>query len=261
MPSVNRPAVRGACLIAAIASAACSRGGGTAPGHPSPAPAPAAQAVAAAPIDTVGLPRVRFAHGTTSGIRDDSLAAGATRTYLVGAREGQVMLAQAIAWPVAERLHPPPEPVVRVFSVATGRELPSPRAEPEIWSARLPEDGDYVVRVTAGAQTTYTLSVQIPRQVQVSADQPTAIFTGVAPSRAPIDFLIRAEAGRTLEVMLGGATTVGLHVYGLEDGAQLARLADRQRLYAGRVPTTQDYVVSMVPGAERAAYDLRITLR
>jgi hypothetical protein len=47
----------------------------------------------------------------------------------------------------------------------------------------------------------------------------------------------------------------------LEDGAQLARLADRQRLYAGRVPTTQDYVVSMVPGAERAAYDLRITLR
>ena len=117
------------------------------------------------------------------------------------------------------------------------------------------------MRVTAGAQTTYTLSVQIPRQVQVSADQPTAIFTGVAPSRAPIDFLIRAEAGRTLEVMLGGATTVGLHVYGLEDGAQLARLADQQRLYAGRVPTTQDYVVSMVPGAERAAYDLRITLR
>jgi hypothetical protein len=45
MPSVNRPAVRGACLIAAIASAACSRGGGTAPGHPSPAPAPAARAV------------------------------------------------------------------------------------------------------------------------------------------------------------------------------------------------------------------------
>ena len=60
------------------------------------------------------------------------------------------MLAHAIAWPVAERLHPPPEPVVRVFAAATGRELPSPRAEPEVWSARLPEDGDYVVRVTAG---------------------------------------------------------------------------------------------------------------
>jgi len=260
MRPAHRPAIRGACLIAAIA-AACARGGGTSPGQPSPAPAPAAQTAAATPIDTLGLPRVRFAPGTTSGILDDSLAAGATRSYLVGARQGQVMLAHAIAWPVAERLHPPPEPVVRVFAAATGRELPSPRAEPEVWSARLPEDGDYVVRVTAGARTTYTLSVQIPRQVQVSADQPTAIFTGAVPSRAPIDFLIRADAGRTLEVVLGGAPTVGLHVYGLEDGVQLAHLADRQRLYAGRVTTPQDYVVSVVPGAERAAYDLRITLR
>jgi hypothetical protein len=261
MRSVHRPAVGGACLIAAIAAAACARGGGTAPGQPSPAAAPAARTAAMTPIDTVGLPRVRFAQGTTSGILDDSLAAGATRSYLVGARQGQVMLAHAIAWPVAERLHPPPEPVVRVFAAATGRELPSPRAEPEVWSARLPEDGDYVVRVTASARTTYTLAVQIPRQVQVSADQPTAIFTGVTPSRAPIDYLIRAEAGRTLEIVLGGAPTVGLHVYGLGDGVQLARLADRQRLYAGRVATTQDYVVSVVPGAERAAFDLRITLR
>jgi hypothetical protein len=258
MRSVHRPAVGGACLIAAIAAAACARGGGAAPGQPSP---PAARTAATTPIDTVGLPRIRFAQGTTSGILDDSLAAGATRSYLVGARQGQVMLAHAIAWPVAERLHPPPEPVVRVFAAATGRELPSPRVEPEVWSARLPADGDYVVRVTAGAKTTYTLAVQIPREVQVSSEQPTAIFTGSTPSRAPIDYLIRADVGRTLEVVLGGAPTVGLHVYGLNDGAQLARLADRQRLYAGRVATTQDYVVSVVPGAERAAYDLRITLR
>ena len=261
MRSVTRPAVRGACLIAGIAAAACARGGSTAPGRPSPAAAPVARTAAATPIDTVGLRRVRFAPGTTSGILDDSLAPGATRSYLVGARQGQVMLAHAIAWPVAERLHPPPEPAVHVFAAATGHELPSPRAEPEIWSARLPADGDYVVRVTAWAQTTYTLAVQIPRQVLVSAEQPTAIFTGSTPSRAPIDYLIRADAGRTLEVVLGGAPTVGLHVYGLTDGAQLARLADRQRLYAGRVATTQDYVVSVVPGAERAAYDLRITLR
>jgi len=123
MRSVIRPSVRGACLIATVAAAACAHGGGAAPGQPpyapsSPSPAPTAPAGAAAPIDTVGLPRVRFARGTTSGILDDSLAAGATRSYLVGARQGQVMLAHAIAWPVAERLHPPPEPAVRVFSAA-----------------------------------------------------------------------------------------------------------------------------------------------
>lgn len=258
-----RPAIRGVCAIATVLGAACAHGGNATRARSPYAPAAAAppERSAAAPIDTVGLTRVRFARGTTSGILDDSLASGAARSYLVGARRGQVMLAHAIAWPVAERLHPPPEPVVRVFAAATGAELPSPRAEPEVWSARLPADGDYVVRVTAADRTAYTLAVQIPREVSVTAEQPTAIFTGVTPSRAPIDYLIQADAGRTLEVVLGGAPALGLHVYGLADGVQLARLADRQRLYAGRVATAQDYVVSVVPGADRAPYDLRITLR
>jgi hypothetical protein len=257
MRSVGSPVVRGVWAIAAALLAAC--GGG----HPaaSPPPAPSAARSTAAPIDTVGLPRVRFSPGTTSGIRDDKLTAGATRSYVLNAQGGQIMLAHAISWPVAEAEHPPPEPVVRVFVAATGLELPSPRAEPGVWSARLPLTGDYVVRVTAEAPTAYTLAVQIPKRVETSPTEPTAVFTGTAPSRAPVDFLVRVDAGRTLEVTLGGAPTVGLHIYGLNDGVQLARLSDRQRLYAGRVETTQDYVVSMVPGVERAAYDLRVTVR
>lgn len=256
MTPAARAALSGVLVAAGLALAAC--GGAGTGGAPTPA---AAAPAGAAPIDTVGLPRIRFARGMTSGILDDSLPAGASRTYVLEAKQGQVMLAHAIAWPVAERLHPPPEPEVRVFEAATGRELPSPRAELEVWSGRLPLSGDYVVRVTAAAPTSYTLAVQIPRRVEVTPDQPTAIFTGSTPSRTPIDYLIKAEAGRTLEIVLGGAPSLGLHVYGLEDGAQLAPLADRQRLYAGRVETTQDYVVSVIPVEERAAYDLRITLR
>jgi hypothetical protein len=254
MTSFARAALGGA-LVVGLSLAACGRGGGGAA-----PPAPDA-GVRSAPIDTAGLPRIRFARGTTSRVLDDSLAAGATRSYVLGASQGQVMLAHAIAWPVAERLNPPPEPDVRVFTAATGRELTTPRAESEVWSGRLPLTGDYVVRVTAAAPTAYTLAVQIPRRVEVSSDQPIAIFTGSTPSRVPIDYLVRADAGRTLEVTLGGAPTVGLHVYGLDDGVQLAPLADRQRLFAGRVETTQDYVVSVIPGEERAAYDLRITVR
>jgi len=48
---------------------------------------------------------------------------------------------------------------------------------------------------------------------------------------------------------------------GKADGVQLARLADRQRLYAGRVERTQDYVVSVVPADEGARYELTVTLR
>jgi hypothetical protein len=254
MRSVARLGVRGSAIAIALLT-------GCGGGHPSLAPAPAAARAAVAPIDTTGLPRIRFPRGTTSGINDDKLAAGATRSYVLHAQGGQVMLVHAISWPVAEAEHPPPEPEVRVFEAATGRELPSPRGEPEVWSARLPGTGDYIIRVTAKAPTTYTLAVQIPRRVETTPAEPTAVFTGTAPSRAPIDFLVRVDAGRTLEVGLGGAPTVGLHIYGLNDGIQLAHLSERQRLYAGRVETSQDYVVSMVPWAERAAYDLRVTVR
>jgi hypothetical protein len=256
MRSVARPVVSASATVVTIL-AGC--GGGHS--ADSPAPAPAAERTAAGPIDTAGLPRIRFSRGTTSGIRDDKLEGGGTRSYVLYAQGGQIMLAHAIGWPVAEAEHPPADPEVRVLEAATGRELPSPRIEPEIWSGRLPSTGDFIVRVTASAATAYTLAVQIPKRVEVSPAEPTALFTGTAPSRAPIDFLVRVDAGRTLEVTLGGAPTVGLHIYGLNDGAQLARLSDRQRLYVARVPTSQDYVVSMVPWAERAAYDLRVMVR
>jgi hypothetical protein len=123
--------------------------------------------------------------------------------------------------------------------------------------------GDYVVRVRAtGGPASYTLAVQIPRRVVVDRDNPTTSFAGVTPSRAPVDYLIRGERGRRLEVELrseDGGTH--LHVYGLDDGTQLARLADRRRRFGGPLPSTQDYVMSVVPAGEGAGYELMVTMR
>ena len=248
--SVSRALMAGLTVV----TLACGRAGSA------PPPAAAAPAVRLA-IDTAGLPRIRFARGSTSGVLDDTLGAGAIRSYVLRADEAQVMLVHAISWPVEERQDPPPEPNVRVFFAESGVELPTPRAEPEVWSARLPQTGEYIVRVSVEEPTRYTLSVQIPRLVPLQPGDSAAIFTGTAPSRAPIDYLVHADAGWTIEAVLGGAPGLGLHVYGLDDGVQLARLADRQRVYAGRIERAQDYVVSVIPGAERAAYDLRISLK
>ena len=126
MRSVARPVVCGRAVAIAVL-AGCG-------GHSAEiaAPAPSVNAkpapAAPAPIETTGLPRIRFSRGTTSGIHDDKLQAGATRSYVLFAQGGQVMLAQAISWPVAETEHPPADPEVRVLEAATGRELPSPHA-------------------------------------------------------------------------------------------------------------------------------------
>lgn len=212
------------------------------------------------PSDTTGMTRIRFARGTTSGILNDSLPAGGEHAYLLGALQGQVMLAHAIAWNDPRRS--PGRTAVHVYR-PDGRELAAPGGSGALWTGRLPASGDYIVRVrAAGAPTAYTLAVQIPRRVVTDRENPSASFSGVVPSRAPVDYLVKGQAGQTLEAELRiESGDAHLHVYGLDDGVQLARLADRRRRHAVRLPSEQDYVVSVVPLAEGTRYDLLVTLR
>jgi hypothetical protein len=259
MPLAARLALHGRLVLVLGAVAACARGA-TRAELPPAAPSPAAAAPSTAP-DTTGATRIRFARGTTSGILNDSLTAGGTKRYLLEALQGQVMLAHAIAWPAPTSSAAPLEASARVYDVTTGRELPAKGGPGPLWFGRLPSSGEYLVWVAVVAPTAYTLAVQIPRRVIVQGDQP-ATFSGVAPSRAPIDYLIRGEVGRTLEVRLAGANSAThLHIYGLDDGVQLAHLAEQLRFYGGRLDTTEDYIVSVVPTEPDAGYEVTITLK
>lgn len=252
MPSTVRLA------LAAVLAVAAGCGRATVSSDAAPA---AAASVSPSPADTAGLVRVRFARGTTSGLVNDSLRAGGTRGYLIGAEQDQVMMVHAITWPVREGGSPPPAATVRVHSVADGRELTSPSGTGALWSGRLPATGDYAVSVSGDGPAAYTLSVQIPRRLTPDRDDPTAAIRGTAPSRAPVDYILAGEAGQTLAASVRERDPVTLHVYGLDRGEQLAPLPERRRLWAGTLPATQDYVVSVVPADEGASYELTVTLR
>jgi hypothetical protein len=243
-----------------VAVCGCGRGAASRAAAPAPYSPPEAAEPAPGPIDTAGLIPVRFARGTSSALVNDSLMGDLSRSYLLGALQGQVMLAHAITWPVREDSAPPARATVRVFSALDGRELTAPSGRGSLWSGRLPGTGDYVVRVSGSAPTAYTLAVQIPRSLHLRPGDPTAQIAGTAPSRAPVDYLVRGESGSRLAASLAepGAT---LHVYGLEDGRQLAPLSERRREWAGTLPAAQDYIVSVVPAGEGAEYQLTVTLR
>lgn len=248
-----RSPIHPAAFVAALTLAGC---GGT---RATPEAAPAAVAPSTAPWDTTGLLRVRFARGTTSGLVNDSLRAGEARGYLIGAEQGQVMMVHAITWPL--RQGESPASTVRVYSVAEGRELTAPAGAGQLWSGRLPSSGDYTVQVSATGPTAYTLAVQIPRRLSPTEGDPTAAIEGTAPSRAPVDYIIAGKSGQTLAASVRESDPVTLHLYGLDDGEQLAPLPERRQLWAGRLPSTQDYVVSVVPADEGARYQLTVTLR
>jgi hypothetical protein len=250
-----RSPIQAAALAAAASVAGC--GGNTV----TPEAAPAAVGATPSPSDTTGLVRVRFDRGTTSGLVHDSLRAGDTRGYLIGAERGQVMLVHAITWPVRQGGSPTPDAAVRVYSVDEGRELTAPAGTGPLWSGRLPASGDYAVRVSATGPTAYTLAVQIPRRLTPTAGDPNAAIAGSAPSRAPVDYIVAGESGQTLAASVREDDPVTLHVYGLDDGGQLAPLSERRQLWAGKLPVTQDYVVSVIPADEGARYELSVTLR
>ncbi len=243
-------------VVSAALGAACGggRGGGVRPAETAAAPAPLSD-------DTTGLRRVRFARGTTSGILNDSLRAGETRGYLIGAEQGQIMMVHAITWPVRRGEAPPATATVRVYSLAFGGELTAPSGSGPLWSGRLPATGDFIVRVTATEPTAYTLAVQIPRRLSVGEGDPTAAITGTAPSRAPVDYIIEGGSGRTLAASVRDRDSATLHLYGLDDGTQLAPLSERRKLWAGTLPTSQDYVISVVPADEGTRYELTVALR
>ena len=150
---------------------------------------------------------------------------------------------------------------VRVYALPDGGELPAPGGAGALWSGRVPETGDYVVRVSAAEPTAYTLAVQIPRRLEVSEGDPTAAIAGTAPSRAPVDYLVGGEAGRTLAAAVRGRDPVTLHIYGLDDGRQLAPLSERRKDWAGPLPSSQDYVISVVPSGDGASYELTVAFR
>ena len=257
------PSARWLGALAAAAGAAC--GGSRA--VPVAAPRPEPEAVAEfSPTDTTAFVRVRFAGGTTSGILDDSLAAGRERGYLLGALQDQVMLAHAIGWP-AKVGGDDPEARVRVYRTHDGAELASPGPEGPLWFGHLPGTGDYVVRVTAPSERaiSYTLAVQLPQRLVLDRGHPQSEISARAPSRAPVDFLVRGGAGQRLSVELRGAPAGGtaptLHLYGLDDGVQLAPMGERRRSWSGALPSEQDYVVSVVPPGPGSQYDLLVALR
>jgi hypothetical protein len=247
------PAIAGAVFL--TAGLACAGARGTPPGV-SPARTTATTAAS-------GIARIRFARGATSSVIEDSLPKGGTRTYVLWAERDQMMLAHALSWPGRKRRPTEERISIAVSRRSDRRAFTAPGRRQSLWSGRLPSTGEYLVRVTAtGPSTVYTLAVLLPRRLPLDRKKPTVVLSGVAPSRAPVDYLFKGQRGQNLDADLqGSGPGTHLHIYGLNDGVQLARLDERIQRFTGTLPLAQDYVISVAPNAGGTPYSLRVAVQ
>jgi len=213
---------------------------------------------AAPPTDsspnTADARHVGFEPGATVMVLTGELGAGQTDRYILGAHEGDLLMAHALS----------PGEDMRVLVHRLDEEAPVPDAvETEsYWAGRLPVTSGYLVEVHgAGERGAYHLELELPRHLPLIPGASGVALEGTIQPHAPLAFVAEVEEGRQLSASVASAgDEVKLTVHGAEDGRALADWEAKTNVYGGEVPRTQDYVFRLDPGAEATGFTLSVSV-
>ena len=215
-------------------------------------PLPSATSAPALPVGV----RINFATGATAGTAQGQLQPGQVQNYLVGAAAGQPFIASVTS-----------SNNDVTFSV-TGRQdgvvlLPA-SLKYSSWQTMLTRTQDYLVQVYAGSTTeNFTLSINTPARIVFDPGAVTAQRSGTTPGGLDVDYILRANAGQTMDLQLTAPNgNAVLAVYGYQDGQPYLRYVVESTSFSMSLPASQDYIIQVVPRAgEVAPYTLKIKVQ
>ncbi|HEX9075444.1 MAG TPA: hypothetical protein VF932_06670, partial [Anaerolineae bacterium] len=106
-------------------------------------------------------------------------------------------------------------------------------------------------------------NVTIPQRITFEPGGIGAAVTGATNSRRTVTYLLRAARGQTMTVVVNAPpNTVGLTIYGLDDGNPLVRAVSGATSWTGQLPGTQDYVIEVVPAVDAPVnFSVQTTVR
>jgi hypothetical protein len=207
---------------------------------------------------TVMVPRIRFAPGRTSATVAGQLAQNEFDRYVLRAFGGQTM----------EVIITSPQGSVALSIIGSdGVTLKTYMDGVAEWRGDLPSTQDYFVEAVAiGGAASYQMSVRIPPQetepvrINFAPGATSATVSGRVAQGSVDRFVLRALAEQTAEVVIAAAgSNAVLDLMGA-DGAVLQHHTAGQRHWAGRLPSTQDYFVSVVSVGPATDYDLEVRI-
>ncbi len=250
----------------------------TAAPPPTSAPIPTATppgAATSAPVPPTTIPpvatgnpqsqprRITFAPGATSATMQGTTASPGLDRFVIRALAGQTM---------SVSISSTQGPAILIIYGADGNVLISDHAGATSWSGALPTTQDYIIdtRSIGNAAVNFTLIVTIP---PLEAPTPTPQRISFAPGAASAtvqgaltmngldQYVLRVFAGQTMVLNAVPANgNVLLVVYGADGNVLLSDHAGSPS-FAGKVPSTQDYIVHVRAWGDTApTYTLQVSI-
>ncbi len=198
---------------------------------------------------------VDFEPGATVMVLAGELGTGQTARYILGAHEGDLLMAHALS----------PGEDMRVSVHRLDEEAPLPDAVEagSYWVGRLPATCGYLVEVEgAGSVGPFNLELELPRHLPLAPGISRVTLEGTIRPHAPLAFVGTIEEGRTLSASVTSpGDAVSLVIHGAADGHSLAGWESTTSDFSGAVPRTQDHVFRLDPGAEQSTFALSVSVK
>ncbi len=202
---------------------------------------------------TASAPRITFADGATGAAVEGSVKAGQTRSYVISAGKGQLMMV-SVASSVTNLS-------LKIVEVSTGTVIAA--ANSSNTQVYLPSTGDFLIIVIGGsADANFTLGVNVPSRITFDAGATTVSVDGKITGRQAVMYTLRAQSGQTMSVKITSpSNNVGLTIYGIDDGQPRIRAESGASEWSGTLSLTQDYMIMAVPGVDSTTFTLTVTVK
>ncbi len=138
-----------------------------------------------------------------------------------------------------------------VYGLQSGQVLLPSSQEQNSWQGILPVTDDYVIQVIGGPTSqNFNLSLTIASPIEFDPGAVSATVSGTTQGGFNVTYAVYAFAGQTMNINLSPVSgNAVLEVWGFSDGQPYLRSATELTTFSMKLPTTQDYIVAVVPFA------------
>ncbi len=199
--------------------------------------------------------RINFLTGATMGLVSAPIQAGQIQYYVVKASQGQ---------PLIVMVNSLNNDVYLSVRTQGGTTMLNQSSRLSSWEAMLPQTEDYYIGVYGGSTSeNFTLTLEIPSRIVFKEGSISASVTGKTVAGYIVDYIALATKGQQMTVHLNvPANSAALTIYGYTDGQPYVRSVTGQTSFTMKLPTTQDYIIQVVPIAGQVVnYELDLNIQ